>query len=99
MSTRNLIKTRGPWWPWNVLEEFLLSTVIQRRLDQSITFLYSYFQTGPMDQVLFRSGGRFVQQSRTSQRASSEIFVCNYFEFVPVVQEEMSFKDIPYLQL
>ena len=52
-----------------------------------------------MDQVLFRSGGRFVQQSRTSQRASSETFVCNYFEFVPVVQEEMSFKDISYLQL
>ena len=27
------------------------------------------------------------------------LFLCNYFKFGPMIQEEMSFKDISYLEL
>ena len=51
----------------------------------------------------FSSGGHVVQLSWTVWsillEASCGIFLWNYFEFRPVVQEEVWFKDIYYLEL
>ena len=69
----------------------------------TVTFLYSYFESGPMDQMLcidfcfFSSDGRFVQQENqlgTFARLPYKKHLCEIiFVFGPVVQE-MLFKDI-----
>ena len=70
-----------------------------------------FFEFGPLSQEempfeynsIWSSGGHFVQWSGTTYAILEEgikrKILWNYFEFWPVVQEEMSFKDMSYLEL